>query len=116
MRASAPGERDAAVEARRLGGSHCERIEPDSRSNPSRARTTVTKGERHDAVRHPWKDRDRQFERAARIIEADHIPARDTERLRHLRAHERGVVPRQLRERIRKLLQPPVVREAAVVK
>ena len=42
--------------------------------------------------------------------------ARKTERLGGLRAHERGVVPGELGERIGKLLQPPVVRESAVVK
>ena len=50
------------------------------------------------------------------VIETDHILVRKTERFGGLRAHERGVVPGQLGEGIGKLLQPPVVREAAVVK
>jgi hypothetical protein len=50
------------------------------------------------------------------MIETDQILARKTERLGGLRAHQRGVVPRELGEGIGKLLQPPYVREAAVVK
>src|SRR6266545_8282435 len=109
------GESDPAVEAKCLGGSDGERVEPDPRSNPSRAETTVTKSESHHAVRHPGQDPDGNLERASREIETDHILARKTERLGSLRAHERGVVPRELGKRIGKLLQPSVVREAPVV-
>ena len=78
--------------------------------------TAVAERQGDHAVRHAGEDPDGKLERAARIIETDHILARKTERLGGLRAHERGVVPRELGEGIGKLLQPPVVREAAVVK
>ncbi len=42
-------------------------------------------------------------------------PLIEREARRGARRDERGVVPRQLRERLRQLLQPGVVREAAVV-
>jgi hypothetical protein len=76
---------------------------------------TVAKGEGHHAVRHAREDPDGKLERAARVIETDHVFARKTKRFGGLRAHERGVVPGELGEGIGKLLQPPVVREAAVV-
>ena len=110
------GELDAAVEAGRLGASDRERVEPDARANPSRVRTAVAERQGDDAVRHAGEEPDGELERAARIFETDHILVRKTERLGGLRAHERGIVPGQLGEGIGKLLQPPVVREAAVVK
>ncbi|MGE5813016.1 MAG: TAT-variant-translocated molybdopterin oxidoreductase, partial [Acidobacteriota bacterium] len=82
----------------------------------SRAETTIAKRESHHAVGHAGQDPDRKLERAARVIETDHILVRKTERLRGFGAHERGVVPGELGQRIGKLLQPPVVRESAVVK
>ena len=78
--------------------------------------TAVAKREGDHAVRHAGEDPDGKLERAARVIETDHLLVRKTERLGGLRAHERGVVPGELGEGIGKLLQPPVVREAAVVK
>src|SRR5688572_33391260 len=51
MRAPDPGERDAAVEARCPGGSDGEGIEPHPGTDPSRAPTTVAKGEGHHAGR-----------------------------------------------------------------
>ena len=93
-----------------------ERVEPHVRSNPSRAPTAVAKREGQHAVCHAGQDKDRKLERAARVIETDQLLVRKTERLGGLRAHERGVVPRELGQGIRKLLQPPVVREPAVVK
>ena len=99
-----------------LDASDRERVEPDARANPSRVQTPVAKRKGDDAVRHAGEDPDRKLERAARVIETDHILVRKTERFGGLRAHERGVVPGELGEGIGKLLQPPVVREAAVVK
>ena len=107
---------DPAVEARRFGASDRERVESDSRANPTRVRTAVADRQGDHAVRHAGKDPDGKLERAARVIDTDHILARETERFGGLRAHERGVVPGELGEGIGKLLQPPVVRESAVVK
>src|SRR5207253_1596694 len=92
--ASELAEHDAAVESRRLGRSDFECIEPDSRSNPSGALTTVAKGEGHHIVRHAWEDPDWKLERAARVIDTHHLLVGKTEGLGGLRAHERGVVPR----------------------
>ena len=50
------------------------------------------------------------------MVEADKVFVCKAERFGRLRADERGVVPSELGEGIGKLLQPPVVREAAVVK
>ena len=111
-----PGHFDAAVEARGLGASDRERVEPDARADPPRVRTAIAERQGDHAVRHAGEDPDRKLERAARVLDTDHLLARNTERLGGLRAHERGVVPRELGERIGKLLQPSVVREAAVVK
>src|SRR2546430_14490731 len=68
------------------------------------------------SIRHAGQDPDRKLERAASVIETDQLLVRKAERLGGLRAHERGGVPRELGQRIRKLLQPPLVREPAVVK
>ncbi len=116
VRASEAAEFDAAVEARCLGASDRERVEPDARPNPSRALTAIAKGEGYHTVRHAWEDPDGKLERSARIVETDQIPARKTERPGGRRAHQGRVVPGELGEGIGKLLQPPVVREAAVVK
>ena len=110
------GECDPAVEARCFGASDRERVEPDPRADPTRVRTAIAERQGDHAVRHSGEEPDGELERAARIIETDQILARKTERLGGLRAHERGVVPGELGEGIGKLLQPPVVREAAVVK
>ena len=110
------GEAGPAVEARCFGASDFERVEPDPRADTARVRTTIAERQRDHAVRHSGDEPDGELERAARIFETDHILARHTERLGRLRAHERGVVPGQLGEGIGKLLQPPLVREAAVVK
>ncbi len=112
---SAPAEFGAAVEARCRGAPQRERVEPDARADPAGVRSAVPERERDHAVRHAGQNPDGKLQRAARVIDTDHVPARDTERLGRLRAHERGVVPRQLRERIGKLLQPPVVRVSTVV-
>ena len=93
-----------------------ERVEPDARADPARVRTAVAKRQGHHAVRHAGEDPDGKLERAARVVDTDHVFVRETECLGGLRAHERGVVPRELGEGIGKLLQPPVVREPAVVK
>ena len=116
VRARELGEFDPAVEARCLGASDRERVEPDPRADPTRVRTAVAERQGDHAVRHAGEEPNGELERAARIVETDHILARKAERLGGLRAHERGVVPGQLGEGIGKLLQPPVVREAAVVK
>ena len=89
---------------------------PTPDPNPSRAHSSVAKGEGDHAVRHAGKDPQGKIERAARVIETHQLLARKTERLGGLRTHERGVVPGELRQGIGKLLQPPVVRETAVVK
>ena len=117
-RVAAPelGEAGAAVEARCFGASDLERVEPDARADPTRVRTAIAERQGDHAVRHSREEQNGELERAARIIETDHILVRKTERFGGLRAHERGIVPGQLGERIGKLLQPPVVREAAVVK
>ena len=91
-------------------------LNPTPEPNPTRVRTTVAERQGDHAVRHAGKDPDGKLERAARVIETDHILVRKTERFGGLRAHERGVVPGELGEGIGKLLQPPVVREPAVVK
>ena len=116
VRARELGELDAAVEARCFRAANSERVEPDPRANPARVRTAIADRQRDHAVRHAREDGDGKLERAARVIETDHVLARQTERFGGLRAHERGVVPGELGEGIGKLLQPPVVREPAVVK
>ena len=116
IRARELGETGPAVEARRCGASDPERVEPDARADPARVRTAIAERQGDHAVGHAGEDRDGKLERAARVIETDHILARKTERFGGLRAHERRVVPGELGERIGKLLQPPVVREAPVVK
>ena len=109
------GEAGPAVEARGFGASDRERIEPDPRANPTGVRTAVAERQSDHAVRHSGEEPDRELERAARIVETDHVLARKTERFGGGRAHQRGIVPGQLGEGIGKLLQPPVVGEAAVV-
>ena len=116
VRARELGEADPAVEARCFGASDRERVEPDSRADPTRVRTAVAERQGDHAVRHAGEEPDGELERAAGIVEADPILVREAERFGRLRADERGVVPGQLGEGIGKLLQPPVVREAAVVK
>src|SRR5262245_3824826 len=96
-----------------LRHSDCEGVESDAGPNPARALTTVPECDGHHAVRHTREDEDWKFERAAGVIETDHIPVRKTESLGSPRAHEGGVVPRQLGEGIGKLLQPAVVRVAS---
>ena len=116
VRARELGECDPAVEARCFGASDRERVEPDPRADPTRVRTAVAERQGDHAVRHSGEEPDGELERAAGIVEADPILVCEAERFGRLRADERGVVPGQLGEGIGKLLQPPVVREAAVVK
>ena len=110
------GEFGAAVEAWCFGASEFERVEPNARTDATRLRAAITERQGDHAVRHAGENPDGKLERAARVVDTDRILVLETERFRCLRAHERGVVPGQLGERIRKLLQPPVVCEAAVVK
>src|SRR5947207_2839025 len=72
-------ELDAAVEARCLGSSDREHVEPEPVPDPSRVQTTVAEREGHDAVRHAGEDPDWKLERASRVIDPDHILARKTE-------------------------------------
>src|SRR5690349_7943764 len=89
VRASDFGERDAAVESRRLRRADLERIEPDSSPNPPDALTTVAKRERDDAVRHAGEDPHSKLERASRVIETHQVPVRKTLCFGGLRAHQR---------------------------
>ena len=79
-------------------------------------RTAVAERQRDHAVGHSGEEPNRELERSAGIIEANPILVCKADRFGCLRADERGVIPGQLRQGIGKLLQPPVVREAAVVK
>ena len=79
-------------------------------------RTAVAERDGDHAIRHSGKEPDGELERAAVVIEADPILVLEAERFGRRRADERGVVPGQLGEGIGKLLQPPVVGEATVVK
>src|SRR4029078_3072678 len=98
-----------------FGAADRERVESDARADPTGLRTAVAERQRHHAIGHPWEDPDRKLEGAARVLETDDILVRQTERFGGLRAHERGVVPRELCQGMRKFLQPPFVCEAAVV-
>ncbi len=99
-----------------FGASDRERVEPDARTDPTCVRTAVAERQRDHAVRHSGEEPNRELERSAGIIEANPILVCEADRFGRLRADERGIIPGQLREGIGKLLQPPVVREAAVVK
>ena len=90
-------EGDPAVEAECFGASDRERVEPNARTDATHVRPAITERQGDHAVRHARKDRDGKLERAARVIETDQIPAGKTERLGVLRAHERRVVPGDLR-------------------
>ena len=103
-------------QSRGRGASNLERVEPDARADPAGVRTAIAERQGDHAVRHAGEDRDGKLERAPRVIETDQVLARKTERLGGLQAYQRGVVPRELGEGVGKLLQPPVVGEAPVVK
>src|SRR5918995_5143883 len=79
-------------------------------------RPTIADRQGNHAVGHAGEYPDGKLERTARVLDAYQILAREAERLGRLRAHEGGVVPGELGERIGKLLQPPVVRKPAVMK
>src|SRR5262245_9077171 len=50
------------------------------------------------------------------MIETDEVLVCNAKRLGGLHAHDRGVIPRELGERIRKFLQPAIISKTAVVK
>src|ERR1035437_3831112 len=85
-------------------------------ADAARARAAVAKMQRHDVVGLAGQDPDGRGERRGAYGDPDEILVLHAEFFRRPGAHVRGVVPGQLRQRLRNFLQPPVVREAAVEK
>ena len=74
----------------------------------------VAERHRHRVVRVAGDDEHRREDAAAGTRELDEVPSRDPEPLRRRRREVSGVLPGELRHRIRELLQPGVLEEAAV--
>ena len=69
-------EFDPAGKARCRGASDRERIEPNPRADPACVRTAVADRQGDDAVRHAGENPDGNLERAARVLDADHLLVR----------------------------------------
>src|ERR1017187_2187486 len=78
------------------------------------ARAPVAEVQRHDVVGLAGENPGGRREGRARRGDGDEVLVLPAEPVRRREAHVRRVVPRELRERLRNLLQPAVVREAAV--
>src|SRR5213078_3232380 len=82
---------------------------------PAGACAAVAEVQRHRVRRRAWREPDRDAERASALLQLDDVAADQAEAIRGAWRNQRRVVPRQLRQRFRDLLQPGVVGEAAVV-
>src|SRR5664280_1864444 len=83
-------------------------------ADTANARAPVAEMQRHDVVGLAGEDPHRGRERGARCGDGDEVLVLHAEPFRRREAQVRGVVPRELRERLRNFLEPAVVREAAV--
>ena len=106
------GRRPGHVSARRP---QRERIGADALRDRFRPGAAVAERQDDEVVRHAGLHENRRAERPAVRAELDDVRRAHPDAAGGRVAHERGVVPRHLRDRIGQLLQPSVVREAAVV-
>ena len=80
------------------------------------SRSPVAQGQHDRLVRLPRNDRNGKGQRPAAHRDGDEVLVDDAQRSRRGGREQRGVVPGQLRHRVRQLLKPAVVRVTAVVK
>ena len=97
------------------GGAERIHVEAGPVARTPRARATVTEVQREGVGGLAGRQPHRHPNCAVALFEIDNIAADEREPHGRGRRHQRGVVPGELRKRFRKLLQPRVVREAAVV-
>ncbi len=90
------------------------RVEARAVRDPASARAAVAEVHGDAALGLPRHDPDRGLDAPPRIGELDDVLRREAELLRRGRRHQRGVLPRQLRQGLRELLEPAVVGVGAV--
>src|SRR6185295_10531887 len=117
-----PDDLEAVALPERLGGAHYVGVEARAGADMAGAFTAVAEMHRRAAVGMSVDDKQRTADASAAIAKLDDLArvlpvlaagrvrlARDAKACRGRRADEDRVVPRQLRHRLRRLLQPAVV-------
>jgi hypothetical protein len=90
-------------------------VEARARSCAARFRSAVAQMHRDCVIGMSRLNPDRAGHFAASYFELNHVHAGEAFALGHLGADQDGIVPSQLRHRLRQFLQPAIVRELAVV-
>ena len=94
--------------AKRIG------VEADARADAARLLPPVAEAQHERAVGEARHAQDRQLEAAAGQLQLDQVLVLQAQRGRGRGAHEQGVVPGDLGDRVRQLLEPGVVGAGAV--
>ena len=110
----AGGRELGASAPRRIGGTQHVRVEADAFAHTTRRAPTVAEGHLDGTFGRAGDDPHRPAERPFTGGEHDDVAVVQAALLRERRAHVDRVVPREARNRLRQLVKPGVVREAAV--
>ena len=105
---------EAVSRPRLIRGADRVRVETGPVSDVSRSRPAITEVNGDGIAGLARQYPNRTTDRAAAVAQLSHLFVREAESLGRGRAHEDGIVPRQLRQGFWQLLKPAVIREPPV--